>query len=274
MQNIGLQHSIVRYTRDLVANKVPNPHKRFVAEGTWAHRLLVERGTQIDVFLWCPELATNDEVRDLAIALESIADRSYQISAKTLERISERTRPDGLVSIARLPVWSLDDLALTEDALVCVADGMEIAGNLGTLVRTADAVSADAVILTNKRVRLSHPKVLRASQGALLSVPVVDEDESRVQEWLSAGGFDVWLTETAGSETYRDVEYRGRRTAFVLGAEKYGLSKGWRDGDFGRVRIPMQGMVDSLNVSIAGAILMFNARGEKGFTPNTGPSLS
>jgi TrmH family RNA methyltransferase len=144
-----------------------------------------------------------------------------------------------------------------------VADGMEIPGNLGTLIRTADACRADCIVLTNRRTRLTHPKVFRASQGMVLTVPVVEfERPEDAANWLRERDFDVYLADTDEAENYRARRYHGR-TAFVLGAERYGIPKAWYRPEFKRVFVPMLGSADSLNVSISAAVLLYEARAQQ-----------
>lgn len=264
LQQIGAGHPRIRQVQAIQNNSAPNPHRLLVAEGLWAHNLLLRTGTPIDTFFWCPEAAYGDEARLRAEQITAAVWSSYQISARTLERISERDRPDGLLSLAPLPQWSPGDIALGRSALVMVADGMEIPGNLGTLIRTADACRADCVVLTSRRTRLTHPKVFRASQGMVLTMPVLDfqQPEDAVC-WLRQCSFDVYLAETEGAENYRSVSYRDRRTAFVLGAERYGIARAWSQPDFRRVRVPMLGEADSLNVSVSAAVLLYEARAQQ-----------
>ena len=151
-----------------------------------------------------------------------------------------------------------------KDVAVAVADGMNIPGNLGTLIRTIDACGADALVLTNRRTRLTHPMVFRASQGMLLTVPIVDFDDDRdAVDWLTAEGFDVFLAGTDDAVGYRAVPYQGRRTAIVVGSERKGLSPAWESGSFRHIAIPMLGVADSLNVSIAASVLLYEARARK-----------
>jgi tRNA G18 (ribose-2'-O)-methylase SpoU len=150
-----------------------------------------------------------------------------------------------------------------------VADGMEIPGNLGTLIRTADACRVDCIVLTNRRTRLTHPKVFRASQGMVLTVPIIEFSQPEdAADWLQENDFDVCLADTDDARNYRSLRYNGR-TAFVLGAERYGIPKAWYRPEFRRVFVPMLGEADSLNVSISAAVLLYEARAqkEKWFTP-------
>jgi TrmH family RNA methyltransferase len=263
LQQIGPQHPVVRQVQHIQHNTAPNRYRLFVAEGLWAHNMLLASGAPVEVFLWCPEAAYADEARVRAEELAARADRAYRVSARTLARISERERPDGLLSIAALPRWEPADVHLGPQALVLVADGMEIPGNLGTLVRSLDACRADCLVLTNRRTRLTHPKVIRASQGTVLTVPAIEFDEvSDAVAWLSGHGFTVLLADTDDAVNYRQVDYRGR-TAFVVGSERYGVAKEWYEHGYGRVAVPMLGSGDSLNVSVSASILLYEARARK-----------
>lgn len=263
LQQIGLSHPRVKQVLQIQHNTAPNRHRLFVAEGLWAHNAVLRTGAPIETFLWCPEAMYSDEARVRATEIAEVARHAYRISERTLERISEGGRPDGLVSIAALPWWERDDLTLTDNALVLVADAVEIPGNLGTLIRSLDACRADALILTNRRTRLTHPKVIRASQGTVLTVPTVEFAEpAEAADWLIDRGFTVYLADTDDARGYRSIDYAGR-TALVVGSERYGISKPWYAHGFDRVAVPMLGAADSLNVSVSASILLYEARARK-----------
>ncbi|MEO7194072.1 MAG: TrmH family RNA methyltransferase [Pseudonocardiaceae bacterium] len=264
LQRISAQHPKIRQVLAIQRNTAPNPRKMIIAEGLWAHNLLLTHNTFIDTFLWCPEAAYGDEAQKRAVELASRAHLAYQVSEKTLARISERDRPDGLLSLALLPTWEPTDVALGESALIVVADGMEIPGNLGTLIRTLDAAGADCLVLTNRRTRLTHPKVFRASQGMVLTMPVLDFERTEdAMSWLRSNNVDVYLADTDGAKNYRLFDYSTTRTAFILGSERYGIPKSWYEAGHERVFIPMLGSIDSLNVSISAAVFLFEARAQK-----------
>lgn len=260
LQQIGPQHPVVKQVQHIQHNTAPNRHRLFVAEGLWAHNMLLEANAPIDVFLWCPEAIYADEARVRAEEVAQRAARAYRISARTLEKISERDKPDGLLSLAALPHWSVEDLRFGRQALVLVADGVEIPGNLGTLIRSLDACAADCLVLTNRKTRLTHPKVIRASQGTILTVPTIEFAEaSDAADWLDDLGFTVYLADTDEAANYRKVDYSGR-TALVVGSERYGIAKPWYERGYGRVAVPMLGSGDSLNVSVSASILLYEAR--------------
>jgi TrmH family RNA methyltransferase len=143
------------------------------------------------------------------------------------------------------------------------ADGIEIPGNLGTLIRTLDACAADCLVLTNRRTRLTHPKVLRASQGMSIRVPALDFGQVEdAAAWLTGSGCTVYLADTEQSVSYRAADYGGR-TALVVGSERYGISPAWYQAGFRRIGIPMLGSADSLNVAISASVLLYEARARK-----------
>jgi len=263
LQQIGLGHPRIKQVLDIQRNAAPNPRRLFVAEGLWAHNLVLETGAPVETFFWCPEAIYSDEARTRSVEIAARAVRAYRVSPKTMERLAERDRPDGLLSIAQLPQWHPDDLTFGADALVLVADAVEIPGNLGTLIRSLDACAADCLVLTNRRTRLTHPKVLKGSQGMCLTVPSIEFDDVRdAVGWLRRNGFAVYLADTDDAKPYRSVDYHGR-VAFVVGSERYGVSKGWYEPDFTRVAVPMLGRADSLNVSVSASILLYEARAQQ-----------
>jgi len=253
---IGAQHPSVR---DLLTVRKDASPGRIMVEGGWEHDRLLATATTIDAFFWCPEASTTYAVRRIAERATEV----YRISEKLLGRLTRKTRSDGLISIARLPVWKPQSLRFTTSSLVLVADGVEYAGNLGTLIRTVDAANADCLILTSRRARPSHPGVYSASRGTILSTPVLEFDDiAGAAAWLRGHGFRVHLADPAAGGTYRDIDYAGP-TAFVVGSEGSGLSKEWHAQGFGAVSIPMLGQADSLNVALSAGILLFEARARK-----------
>jgi tRNA G18 (ribose-2'-O)-methylase SpoU len=261
LQQVGLQHPRVRQLRAVVRSSAPNRRGLFVAEGLWAHSVLLELDAPIDVFFWCPEAAYSDEARTRSSLIATRARHAFRISPRVLELLSERDRPDGLISLASMPVWDCDRIRLQDRALVLVADGIEIPGNLGTLLRTLDACGGDCLLLTNRRTRLSHPKVFRGSRGMSLRVPVVEFAEPvDAMRWLDDHGFAVCLATTSPAAVpYRQAPF-GQRTALVVGNERCGISRPWRERGYTEITVPMLGSADSLNVSVCASILLYEAR--------------
>ncbi|WP_283137168.1 TrmH family RNA methyltransferase [Rhizohabitans arisaemae] len=263
LQQIGMGHPAVKHVLSIQNNTAPNRFKLLVAEGLWENNVVLDTGLDVDTFFWCPELIHSDEARKRSEELAERAGRPYRVSEKTLLRMAERGNPDGIISLARMPEWHPDEITLGPSALVLVTDGIEIPGNLGTLIRTLDACRADLLIMTNRRTRMSHPKVVRGSQGMSVRVPHLEFTETGAAiAWLKDRGFTVYLADTDESVNYRRADYRGR-TAFVVGSERYGVSKPWYEHGFDRLGVPMLGYADSLNVSVSASILLYEARAQK-----------
>lgn len=260
LPQIGLQHPRVRQVRAVLHHRGPQHRHLLVAEGLWAHNVLLAQDAPIELFLWCPEAAYASEAHQRSRQVAARAARAYRISARVLARITERDRPDGLISLVRLPCWEPAAVPLRRRALVLVADAIEIPGNLGTLLRTLDACGGDCLLLTNRRTRLSHPKVFRGSRGMNLRVPVIEFDQpAEAADWLLRHGFTVYLATTgAAAVPYHDVDYPAR-TAIVVGNERHGVSRPWLDRGFTQVAVPMRGAADSLNVSVCASILLYEA---------------
>ena len=255
-RQIGAQHPRVR---DLLTVRKDGSPGRIMVEGSWEHDRLLATKTAIDAFFWCPEAGTTNAVHRIAERAAEV----YRVSEKLLARLSRKTRSDGLISIARLPVWTPHEFRFTSESLVLVADGVEYAGNLGTLIRAADAAKADCLVLTSRRARPSHPAVYSASRGTVLSTPVLEFDDiPQAAGWLRTHGFRVHLADPAATGSYRVPPYDGP-TAFVVGSEGAGLSREWHEQGFDAVSIPMLGHADSLNVALSAGILLFEARARK-----------
>jgi TrmH family RNA methyltransferase len=262
-QQVGPHHPSIKHLLSVQNNIGPNPRQLVVAEGLWAGNVVLNTGTEVELFFWCPEAAYSDEAQLRAKQLAERAEKTYRISEKVLEKITERDRADGLVCVARMKRWETADLLLSPESLILVADAIEIPGNLGTLIRTLDAVKADALVLTNKRVRLTHPKVFRGSHGMSLVVPIVQfDDVAEAIKWLGAAKYQVLLADADAAVCYKDNLYTGR-TAIVVGNERYGISKPWHAAGFQTLTIPMLGSADSLNVAISAAVLLYEARAQK-----------
>ncbi|NYH89944.1 TrmH family RNA methyltransferase [Actinopolymorpha rutila] len=242
-------------------NTAPPDEDHVVVEGTWAHEMLLAARTPVETFLWCPELVRTPEARRCADVLRARAETAYEIGPKVLTRLCGRARSDGLLALARLPRRTAAELDFGDRALVLVADGIEYAGNLGTLIRTADACSADCVVLVRRQVRPNHPRVFVASRGTVLTVPVVEfPDPVAAAAWLARRGFTVVVAEPGATRDYRTGDLSSPRTAVVVGSEGRGVSSGWYAARVRPVSIPMFGTADSLNVSVSAALLLYEAR--------------
>jgi TrmH family RNA methyltransferase len=179
-----------------------------------------------------------------------------------LDRLAYGDRGDGIVAVARIPDASLDRLVLPADPLLVVVEGVEKPGNLGAALRSADGAGADAVVAADPRTDLFNPNAIRASQGTLFALPVAAAPSPDVRAWLRDRGVTVVAAKVDAALPYSAVDLRGP-VAIVLGSEATGLTDAWSGDDVVSIRLPMLGVADSLNVSIAAAVLLYEARRQR-----------
>ncbi len=180
------------------------------------------------------------------------------VTRAVFEKISYRDNPDGWLGIFPTPQTSLADLKLSQSPLVIVAESVEKPGNLGAILRTADAAHVDALLVCDPRVDLWNPNVIRASRGAVFSVPTVAVDSPSALDWLHARKIQI-LAATPSAEVFYTAVDLSQPTAIAVGTEDEGLTDFWMDNADLKVLIPMMGRVNSLNVSIATALITYEA---------------
>ena len=236
----------------------------FLAEGLWLNGQAMAYGAEMLALYVCPELVYSEEWSDAVAGMIAYAAETYIISEKVYNRLGDEKGDRGVLSILRLPRRSLQAIPQRDPSTLLILDGLENPGNVGTLIRTADGAGADAVILCNRRTGLNNRATVRASLLTLLTLPVLEADAGECMEFLATRGYSVYLGKAESAVRYCDVGY-ARRTAVVLGREKYGVSVGWFERPHIAVSIPMLGHVDSLNVAVAGGILLYEVGRNRGF---------
>ncbi len=181
-----------------------------------------------------------------------------ECSQNVFAKMAYRDRPEGLLAVAPQVHRSLGEVSLPEDGLVIVAEAIEKPGNLGTILRSSDATGVHAVIVCDRCTDINNPNVVRASIGTIFSLPVVETSTSNALAWLQEHGFRIVATTPHVASLYTDVDLTGP-TAIVVGTEQYGLSEQWLGAADLKVKIPMLGQADSLNVASATTILLYEA---------------
>jgi len=258
----GAKNKIIKRAESLINNTKPNPERLFVMEGIWAFNVAFEAGLEMRDFIFCPECVYSLEALELARKAMATADKIHVISQRVAERISERDKPDGLIAICKKQEHDLSAIK-TKDAVIVVLDGVEIPGNIGTILRSCDGADIDAVFIVNRRARLTHPKLIKGSMGAVFFKPVIEfETVAACKSWLAEHGFTIYLADTRAEKTYRDYDYNGN-VALVAGSERYGITKEWYEDSPELLSIPMLGRCDSLNVAIASTMILYEIRLKK-----------
>ena len=254
----------------------------FLVEGYREIRRALEKNVKLVELYFSPEWFLGENEPALIEQARAAGAHVFELSKEAFAKVAYRERPDGLLAVA--PQWrrALGDLdamveegghtaqptgtearAPTKAPFLLVVEAIEKPGNLGTILRSADAAGCDAVIVCDPVTDIFNPNVVRASTGVLFSVPLVVEESTRVQAWLKAKGVRMVATTPAAEKIYSDVDLRGP-LAIVMGSEQYGLSKFWLENCDVPVRIPMAGQADSLNVAMATIITLFEAVRQRG----------
>jgi len=189
---------------------------------------------------------------------EGTQTKLFEVSKEVYSKISYREGTEGVMAEVRVPQRRLEDLALPENPLVMVLESVEKPGNLGAVLRSADAAGADAVLCCDPLTDLWNPNLIRASIGAVFTVPCVACSSQEAIAWLKARGIRILTAQLQDSSLYYDCDMTAG-TAIVMGTEATGLTQQWREAADAHIRIPMLGRLDSLNVSVSAAILLFEA---------------
>jgi len=221
----------------------------FVVEGARELDHCLKAGYEAETVFVCPELMTD---------AGRYADKRTLVSGKVYARMALRDTTEGVIGVIRARHAGLDDLALSPAPLIIVLESVEKPGNLGAVLRSADAAGADAVIVCDPLTDLYNPNLIRSSIGAIFTVPAVACTSEECIAYLKRNGIRILTAQLQDSRLYYDTDMCGG-TAIVMGTESTGLTQQWRAAADAHIRIPMKGRLDSLNVSVSAAILLFEA---------------
>ena len=261
----GINSEEVKLARDLSTGKKVDNEQLFICEGLWAVEKIIKKRIKVEMFFFCPDMIKTEQDKKKTNLMIEYCKDSYQISQKACRKISDRDGADGFFIICHMPRYDIEKLPLKDDMLVMVLDGLEQPGNVGVTIRSLDAAGGDFAIMTNRRVRLTHSRVIRASLGAAFMMPVCVCDMAEVVKWLVKNKFKIIVTDLTAKKSYYDIDYSGR-VCIVAGNEYLGISPDWRhvEGAIPCI-IPMLGSVESLNVGFASTIVAYEARRYKSF---------
>ena len=238
----------------------------FVVEGRRELQHCLEAGYEADTVFVCPEIAGEEPLPSASLRDPVRANAPGRGSSPAIVTIPEalyrkvayRESTEGIIAEVRCKSLSLQELHLPENPLIMVLESVEKPGNLGAVLRSADAARADAVLLCDPLTDLYNPNLIRASIGAVFTVPTVACSSEEAIAFLEARGIQILTAQLQDSSLYYNVDMT-RGTALVMGTESTGLTDVWRKAASAHIRIPMLGRLDSLNVSVSAAILLFEA---------------
>lgn len=241
----------------LLERKPRERERRFLIEGAREVSRALRAGIELEQAL-VREGELSPEEEQIYAEVRRVERLSVlEVSEPVLKKLSSRENPAGLIAVARMPRRSLEGYQPSPDALILVAVGLEKPGNLGALLRSADAAGAEAVLVAGG-VDLYNPQVIRNSTGVVFSLPTLAASETEVLGWLERHGLPLVAATPHTQTLYWEADLPGP-VAIAVGPEHAGLSPAWLEAAQTKVRIPMQGQADSLNVSVSAALLLYEA---------------
>lgn len=252
--------------KDLLALQEKSKERRkkglFVVEGRRELMHCIEAGFEPHTLFICRDILTDkDHDRILGVIEENFCSLPVQIveiPQHLYDKVAYRGGTEGVIAELHCKEMTLEGLQMKENALVVVLESVEKPGNLGAVLRSADASGVDAVIVCDPLTDLYNPNLIRSSIGAIFTVPVATATSEEAINWLKSKNIKIYTAQLQDSEWYYDTDMKGD-TAIVMGTEATGLTDVWRTAADAHIKIPMLGHLDSLNVSVSAAILMFEA---------------
>ncbi|MCK0157634.1 RNA methyltransferase [Cellulophaga sp. F20128] len=261
-QITSLQNPLIKKT--LVLQDKSRERKKanlFVLEGIRELQLALKGDYEIDTLFFCPELVSKQLVMDLALTNPNID--LIEITTDIYQKIAYRTTTEGVLALVKCKEHSLKNLKLSKkNPLLLIAEAPEKPGNIGALLRTADAAHLDAVIIANPKTDLYNPNTIRSSVGCLFTNSIAMGTTTEIISFLIANNIQIYCAALTASKEYTKIDYT-KSSAIVVGTEATGLSEEWLKSATQNIIIPMEGEIDSMNVSVAAAIVIFEAKRQR-----------
>lgn len=253
----SFQNPKVKLAKSLWDRRARDDTGLFLIEGYRELSFALNGRFPIEMILFCPELFLGENEEDLLEAHRLKGARLFETTKSVFERLSYRDRPDGCLAVAEKNHITLDTLTLKNSPFLFIAESIEKPGNLGTILRSADASGADAVIVSDPTTDIFNPNVVRSSVGALFTVPVIEaRTEESLLPWLRQNKIALVAAMPEAELSFTMLDCK-QALALAVGSEQYGLSSFLEEEADFRVRIPMGGRLDSLNVASAATLLLY-----------------
>jgi TrmH family RNA methyltransferase len=234
---------------------------QFLIEGKRELSLAIKGGYKIETLLFWPDLFSETE----ATAMRNYGIDIIEISKEVFQKLAHRDTTEGVIAVVKSKNHTLENLVFSsKNPLILIAEAPEKPGNIGALLRTADAANIDAVIIANPKSDLYNPNIIRSSVGCVFTTEIAMATTDETIAFLKKYNFNIFSAILQESKPYHCQDYT-LPTAIVVGTEATGLTQAWRDAATQNISIPMQGVIDSMNVSVAAGILIFEAKRQRDF---------
>jgi TrmH family RNA methyltransferase len=231
----------------------------FLIEGMREIELAIKGKYEIETILFLPELVSETQITKFKKQAEII-----EISKEVYQKLAYRDTTEGILAVAKTKSLEITALKLPENPLILIMEAIEKPGNIGAVLRTCDAAKVDAVIIANPKTDLYNPNIVRSSVGCLFTNQIATGTTEEVIDFLIQNNINFYSATLQNSTSYHTQDFN-TPTALVVGTEATGLTQLWREKATQNIIIPMQGEIDSMNVSVAAAILIYEAKRQRGF---------
>jgi RNA methyltransferase, TrmH family len=249
--------------KSLLALEKPRERRKqqlFIVEGAKEVRMAMEVGYRMGNIFFCEEILDKKESSDLLQKDKLL----IPVSKEVFDKIAIRESTGGILAVAEQKTHRLQDIKLSANPLLLILEAVEKPGNLGAILRTADAAGVDAVIICDPQTDFYNPNVIRSSVGCVFTKQIASATSEETLAWLKQNQINIYCTYLKASKPYHQTDF-SKPCAIVMGTEATGLSNLWVQNTTANIIIPMQGTIDSMNVSNAAAVVVFEARRQRGF---------
>lgn len=246
----------IKNIRQLQKSKERKNQNLFVIEGIKEIEKAIISKYEFETIFYCKDIAKVKELNE--IFSKNVDSEIIEVSKSVYSQIAYRENSGGVVVLAKTKILKFEEIHLSQNPLVLVLESVEKPGNLGAILRTADAAGVEAVIVCDNQTDIFNPNVIRASLGCIFTVPVIVTDSKFAIHWLKANKINIYSTHLEAAIPYTSVNFK-EKSAIVFGTESVGISEIWQKNSTKNIIIPMKGKTDSLNVSTSSAIIVFEA---------------
>ncbi|WP_055445419.1 TrmH family RNA methyltransferase [Lacinutrix himadriensis] len=253
------------YIKELVFLKEKSKNRKqsglFLIEGEREVSLALKGNYEIATILFYPQLFSEEKLNKLHLSEVDI----IEVSKDVYQKLAYRGTTEGIIAIAKTKELSIENLKFnTQNPLVLIAEAPEKPGNIGAILRTADAANVDAIIIANPKTDLYNPNIIRSSVGCVFTNQIATGTTEEIISFLDKNNIAIYSAILQEAVNYHKQDYT-KASAIVVGTEADGLSDTWRKASKQNIKIPMQGEIDSMNVSVAAGILIFEAKRQRNF---------
>ncbi len=246
----------IKNIQHLQKSKERKKQDLFVIEGIKEIQKAINSKYEFDTIFYCKEVA---KIKDLNEIFSKCPETEMiEVSKQVFDKIAYRENSGGVVVLSKPRYYNFDDIHLSSNPLILVLESVEKPGNLGAILRTADAAGIEAVVVCDNQTDIYNPNVVRASIGCVFTVPVIVTDSKFATHWLKANKINIYSTHLEAAIPYTSIDFK-QKSAIVFGTEATGISEIWQKSSTKNIIIPMKGEADSLNVSTSSAIIVFEA---------------